>query len=215
MGNSVDKIISICDELRTLLSVNGVFDTYGMKLLARLQRLSLQIGFDEYQEDDFDESKHPRDESGRFAEKGGGSGFIQRKISDKIASALKSKKNEAVFFSGCSLRDDDGRIKKKSPSVAREYAENNGGVTMDILLENEDFPEWDFGDEDSFSRWEDASRAYAEQASGDVRVIARPPIRKGSIFEAVEFPTLKKNKNVTSVTMINPETGEKTVIFRR
>lgn len=46
MDSSVcaDKIISICEELKALLSVNGAFTSYGLRLLGKLQRLSLQIG---------------------------------------------------------------------------------------------------------------------------------------------------------------------------
>jgi len=41
-----DKIISICEELKALLSVNGAFDAYKANLLGKLQRLSLEIGLD-------------------------------------------------------------------------------------------------------------------------------------------------------------------------
>ena len=51
MGNSTicyaDEIIDICHEMKVLLSANGTFDSYMLKLLGRLQRLSLIIGLDE------------------------------------------------------------------------------------------------------------------------------------------------------------------------
>ena len=139
------------------------------------------------------------------------------RFSEAVVRALRPKKNEAIFFSGCAQRDENGNTLKNSVSVATEYAKNNKGTTMGMLLEagSADIPEWDFDDAESIHSWEDASRVYAEQASGDVRVIAKPPLRKGNIFENVELPALKENPNVTSVTMINPETNEKTVIFRR
>ena len=141
--------------------------------------------------------------------------FINRVVTEEVRNALKTKPNEAIFFSNCSKTDNNGKPVKYSPDVAKEYAEGNKGVTMEMLLEGVDIPEWDFNASNSVSRWEGASRAYAEQASGDVRVIARMPLREGNIFEAVEFPTLKKNKNVTSVTLIDPDTGEGKEIFRR
>lgn len=56
MDNSVvrcaDEIIDICHELKALLSVNGAFDAYKLKLLGRLQRLSLSIGLDDEREDE-------------------------------------------------------------------------------------------------------------------------------------------------------------------
>lgn len=41
------EIIDICHELKALLSVNGAFNSYTLKLLGRLQRLSLMLGVDE------------------------------------------------------------------------------------------------------------------------------------------------------------------------
>lgn len=153
-------------------------------------------------------------------ESGRESGMPVRKlrgpVSDKLRRALKSQKNEAVFFSGCSRRDEHGDVNMSSVEVAEEYARNNAGVTMSILLESSsDMPEWDIDDEEAVGHWEEASRAYAEQASGDVRVIARPPLRDGNIFETIELPALKNNPEVTSIIMINPDTDEKNVIFRR
>lgn len=61
MDNSVDKIIAICDELKALLSDNGAFTSYGMRLIGKLQRLSLMIGVEEEpacHEDDEEEKGH-------------------------------------------------------------------------------------------------------------------------------------------------------------
>lgn len=211
-----DKIIEICHSMKALPE-GGAFDVSWKKMLGELQRLSLEAGLD--REDEFEESEHPRDEGGKFTEKGasgGGSGVKNRVITPEVERALKTEDSEAVFFSGCSKRGKDGR-KMSSGEVAGSYAKENGLSTMGMKLEQsqDDIPEWDFDDADSVSSWEDLSRVYAEQASGDVRVIARPPLREGNIFETVEFPALKKNKKVRSVTMIDPDTGEKKEIFRR
>lgn len=207
-----DKIIEICHSMKALPE-GGAFDVSWKKMLGELQRLSLEAGLD--REDEFEESEHPRDEGGKFTEKGASSAK-NRMITPEIERALKTEDSEAVFFSGCSKRGKDGR-KRSSVEVANEYATKNGFATMGMKLEQskDDIPEWDFDDEESVSGWEELSRMYAEQASGDVRVIARPPLRKGNIFEAVELPALKKNKKVRSVTMIDPDTGEKNEIFRR
>lgn len=138
-------------------------------------------------------------------------------IPEKVYMALKSKRDEAIFFSNCASFKNDGEY-RRSVDVAKEYAETNKGTTMGMLLsdcDDGDMEEWDPHNSQSRSTWTDASRAFAEQASGDVRVIMRPPLRKGNIFETVEFPTLKKNQRVTSVVAINPDTGEMTVLFRR
>lgn len=138
-------------------------------------------------------------------------------LSQDIVHALQSKKNQAIFYTGCVQRDQNGNIIKSSTAFANEYASRNRGVTMGTLLANaaKSLPEWDFNDADSIHSWEGASKAYAQQASGVVRVVAKYPLRKGNIFENVELPTLKKNLNVTRIIMIDPDTNKKTVIFRR
>ena len=257
-----DKIIYICEELKALLSVNGAFDSYRMKLLGKLQRLSLDLGSEDFNEDDEEEEEEShgntrlpfglcqregisidpnwtakdawaalekkgysvKDAYSKLRETGEASSIRPSKethrgiaFSEAVVKALKSKPNEAVFFSGCAQRDEKGKVVKKNADVAREWAENNGGATMGMLLERgmADMPEWDFGDAESIHSWQEASKVYAQQASGDIRVLAKPPLREGNIFESVELPALKENPNVTSVTMINPETGESKVIYRR
>ena len=254
MGSSAliyaDKIISVCEELKALLSDGGAFDNY--ELLGRLQRLSMGL-LDEIESPDAVERYRARREArlsredeeaedldwitlengvhvplkdgeavggpikGRDFGDADSSSDIMRNLGEKVFHALRSKKDEAIFFSGCGARNVGGNVSRGSAAVANEYARNNNGVTMNMLIESNmaDLPEWDFGDVDSISSWTDASKAYAEQASGDVRVIARPPLREGNVFENVELPTLKKNRRVTSITMINPDTGEKNVIYRR
>lgn len=135
----------------------------------------------------------------------------------KIRAALKSKPNKAVFFSNCSQRDENGNVIKESTDYAREFAESNDCVTMEILMRNSgiDMPSFDLNDPDSVAAWTNSSKDYAEQASGDVTVVMSPPLREGNIFENVELPALKANPNVTSVTMINAQTNEKNEIFRR
>jgi hypothetical protein len=139
----------------------------------------------------------------------------RKALSAKLERTLVPKENEAVFYSGCSERDEDGNVVKSSGEAAREYAETNAGKTLNMLMEEGLVDGWDDDEEDSMSRWEDASRIYAENASGDVRCVVKPPLRKGNIFENVELPTLKKNKKVKKITVINMNTGEEEVIFRR
>ena len=47
MYDSADKIIALCDELKALLETNGAFTTYALRLLAKLQGESLNIGLEE------------------------------------------------------------------------------------------------------------------------------------------------------------------------
>lgn len=177
-------------------------------------------------DDEFVESDHPRDNEGMFTEKGNGesgaSGDAERKAAKqelraRLEKALKPKPNKAIFFSGCNLYDDDGNLVKNAAAVANEFAHQNDGDTMNTLLSSNkaELPEWDFDDEDSIRSWEEASELYAKQASGDVRVIVGDKLREGNIFEAIELPILMENKAVTSITTINPRTGEKKTLLRR
>lgn len=138
-------------------------------------------------------------------------------LSEDIVHALRSKKNQAIFYTGCVQRDQNGNIVKSSTAFANEYASKNRGVTMGTLLANaaQSMPEWEFSDADTIHSWEGASKVYAQQASGIVRVVAKYPLRQGNIFETVELPTLKSNPKVTKIIMIDPDTNKKTELFRR
>lgn len=169
----------------------------------------------------------PRDAWDALADKGYSASDIYDKLQENgeiggygslsadIVHALRPPENGAIFFSGCAQKDDNGKSVKKSPEVAEEFAKNHSGVTMGMLLEDKNIHDWDWENSDVVKDWSEMSKVYAKQASGDVRVIARQPMRKGNIFENVEFPTLKRNKKVNSVTMIDPDTGEEKVLFRR
>ena len=256
MSNSVDNIIAVCDELRTLLSVNGVLTSYGMKLLAKLQRLSLNLGMEESSREDDEEEESgghgntkipfglceregisvdpswtPFDAWNALAEKGysvegvynglrdngslGGENCkMKRQVDQNVVNALKPPKDGAVFFSGCAERGESGDVRRGSEEVARKFAEGNDGTTANMLLQNAQVPDWN-DEDDSMDVWRDVSRVMAQNAKGKVRVVVKYPLRKGNIFEAVELPTLKKNPYVTSVTVIDMNTGEEKEIFRR
>lgn len=138
-------------------------------------------------------------------------------ISPETIDALKTEKDTACFWSGCHEKDSDGVITKNGDVVAAEYAKSHDGVTLETTLaeKNIELPEWDFDDPNSIAAWEDASAAYAEQASGGVRAILGENLRDGNIWENKELPRLMENPNVTSITTIDPKTNTSKVIFER
>ena len=85
---------------------------------------------------------------------------------------------------------------------------------MNMLLSGE-APDWNDMEDDPSCVWEEVSRVYARNAKGNVRVLVRPPLRDGNIFENVELPELKKNPNVRKITVIDMSTGEEKEIYRR
>lgn len=62
--------------------------------------------------------------------------------------------------------------------------------------------------------WDAASAEFASGASGNVRVL-QSQVRINSTWARVEFPALKANPNVSSITAIDPATGTEVVLWTR
>ena len=137
-----------------------------------------------------------------------------KKIAAKVAHVLSPEEDEAIFYSGCGESGGEGKKRRGADEVANEYATNSGGKTMNMLLSGEE-TDWNDMDDDPSSVWEEISRVYARNAKGNVRVLVRPPLRDGNIFENIELPELKKNPNVRKVVLIDLNTGEEKEIYRR
>ena len=129
---------------------------------------------------------------------------------EKIKGKLKTEPDTAYFWSG--RTDGVG-----GAETAKNIAKSNGGVTLEYLIEKEniDIPEWDFNKPETMKAWQLASDAYAEQVSGNVTAVVGKNLRDGNIWENVELPRLKNNDNVSKITIIDPKTNEKSIIFER
>lgn len=101
--------------------------------------------------------------------------------------------------------------------LAGEMATVRGGMTLEqvISARSIELPVWDASNPTPVLAWQNASRAYAEGAKGTVRVIIGDSSRPSSIWETIEFPTLKANPNVKTVIKVEPITGTETIIFKR
>jgi hypothetical protein len=102
-------------------------------------------------------------------------------------------------------------------AVARELAEGRGGTTLEALMEQRGIrmPEWNPNDPASIEAWTNASRAYAQGASGTVYAVIGDSVRAGSIWQEVELPALEANPEVTQIVRIDPATHAETVIYSR
>lgn len=120
---------------------------------------------------------------------------------------LATEADEAVFWSG--IRGGD--------STAATWASKNGGATLETTLARRGIalPAWDPGSPASVAAWRNASAEFAAGASGNVRVLQADAVRVDSIWAQVEFPALKANPNVTSITSIDPRTGAEVLLWSR
>ena len=94
---------------------------------------------------------------------------------------------------------------------AREIATNNGGTTLEALLDSKSITLPEFS-EQTIEIWEQVSKEYAEKATGEVKVILGDNVSSTGVWNRIELPALKNNPNVTKIIAINPETLIETLI---
>jgi filamentous hemagglutinin len=136
---------------------------------------------------------------------------------DKVIDTAKGAKGGAVFATEADQAYFWSGLGRGGDKVAAELATTRGGTTLEQITKARgiDLPTWDAANPASVQTWQNASRAYAEGASGNVRAVIGDSLRPGSIWETIELPALKANPNVTRIIQVNPATGVETVIFSR
>ena len=126
---------------------------------------------------------------------------------EKIRELLKTESNTAYFWSGLGV---DGA------TIAADVARNNGGVTLEIIMENNKQAFIDAGfpynpatgeffwstDEAVAKAWSDVSEAYANHTSGNVRAVLGDSVTDGSVWRRSELPSLLNNSDVNSINGI-------------
>ncbi|MGW6270189.1 MULTISPECIES: hypothetical protein [unclassified Streptomyces] len=125
---------------------------------------------------------------------------------DVIVGDFSTKKSTAYFWSGLGSGGED---------LAGKIATRRGGVTLGMLLEkrNIEMPAWD-GSERVELAWSAVSEEYARQASGTVHVILGAHVRPNAIWYT-EFENLKRNRNVTKVVSVDPDSDKEKTIHTR
>jgi hypothetical protein len=121
--------------------------------------------------------------------------------------SLVTNADEAVFWSG---------LKGKYVTAA-EWAVENGGSTLESTMAARgiNLPKWDPTNPEIVAQWQSASKAFADGASGSVRVLQENTVGVDSVFGSIEFPALKANPNVTEIIAIDPKTGAQTILWKR
>jgi hypothetical protein len=119
-----------------------------------------------------------------------------------------TQSSEAYFWSGLGRGGDQ---------IAAQIATNNGGVTLEQLISARDInlPAWDASNPTAVAAWQDASRSYAANASGTVRAVVGSNLRPGNIWETVELPALQANPKVMEIKVVDPVTGNETLIYKK
>jgi len=127
-----------------------------------------------------------------------------------VASRFATESDTAYFWSGRTNGVASG-------DVVQQTAQRSGGTTLETLMRQRGIhlPPYDETNPASVQAWMDASREYAANASGTVRVVLGKELRAGNIWEPVEYPTLLANPKVTRIIVIDPATGESSVLLNR
>lgn len=146
---------------------------------------------------------------------------------DAHRGCFNTSPNEAYFWhgqtNGCGgqnnamdiATENDGKTLEKCMLEHRNELENAGVRYKD----NDDGTvSIDYGNtmDESKRFWEDCSKAFAEQASGNVHVIEGTDPRPNgqsesdypSVYNRIEHPALEQNQNVNGITHINPSDGK-------
>ncbi len=120
-------------------------------------------------------------------------------------SRLATEPNKTFFWSGVSEGD------------AAAIAQSKGGYTLESFLRAKgiESPGDPFADPKIFAEWEALSKEFAQNASGEARVVLGANVRPNSVWNRIELPELKANTKVTKIIAIDPTTGAETTIFQR
>ncbi len=148
---------------------------------------------------------------------------------DAHRDCFKTKDDEAYFWHG-RTNGIGGQ------NVAVDIASESNGKTLEMcMLENQKELEkagveflrkpdgnveifYGSNQEESAKFWNDCSKAFVEQASGNVHVIEGTDLRPNgqsekdypSIYNQIERPTLEQNQQVNCITQIDPFTRNQT-----
>jgi len=133
-----------------------------------------------------------------------------KRADKKIGLKLVTKVDEAFFWSGRTqgVGGDE---------AAKKIAESYGGTTLEKIIKDKgiNIPEFDQNNPISVKAWEDASREYAQSASGTVRAVVGESLRTGNKWQTIELPALMQNPKVTKLITIDPITKVEKVIFTK
>ncbi|TDN57196.1 hypothetical protein, partial [Halothiobacillus neapolitanus] len=125
-----------------------------------------------------------------------------------MTNQLATGTNKAMFWSGLGRGGD---------KIAARAAAQQGKMTLESTLAARGIklPKWDPDNPEVVSAWRQASHDFAAGARGNVRVLQGDVLRGNSVWAEVEFPALKANPTVKSITSIDAATGKEVLLWSR
>nr|WP_315266867.1 hypothetical protein [Microbacterium lemovicicum] len=125
--------------------------------------------------------------------------------------------NDATFWSGRILDADGNPITDGTQLGAQNLTNSTHGETLEQLLDRQGMTDRmpsDWNEPSTGATWREVSTQLAQNASGDVRAYVGD-VRAQSVWNECEFPTLAQNGGISSVTMIDAQTGRIVDVFVR
>lgn len=120
-------------------------------------------------------------------------------VAKQIRTGLKTKPNEAIFWSGSNF-DSKGE-KVSVMNDAQAFAAGKGKSTLEMKLKEEKIDMPPYKPEDrSPQLWRMASKKFASGAKGEVEVVKGQSLNAGNIYTTHEKHRLEKNPAVTKIT---------------
>lgn len=127
---------------------------------------------------------------------------------DELRLLTRTERDSAFYWSGQTA--DGIGVGPEDSMLAEAIASESGGQTLEQTLRAngvDPTPVWNPQDPEVIRFWEEASAAFAENASGDVRAVIGSNLREGNVWQTVEVPRLIDNPEVTSISQLDPDTG--------
>ncbi|KAH7094190.1 hypothetical protein BKA62DRAFT_42626 [Auriculariales sp. MPI-PUGE-AT-0066] len=113
------------------------------------------------------------------------------------AAVIRTGSKVHYFWTGLLLPALSANDSVMNPTFT--YATARGGTTLEQTMDGVPLPDWASNDADAEDIWNYASDEYAHAAKNDVYVVRGDVVRGGNVWDAFEYPRLKKSSAVKRI----------------